>query len=334
MKSNGLMVTALIAVSALFASSYYTWWRPGAESPQEGAAIDIAVLFLKNGPTFKFDGITDSIKVVEVLRARTPTPTWLVMIDFECSHVGYGDREGQFLAQVITPHSISVTVEESLVIDAVIDNAWDEITQEELYKSEIITPEYAKDKAIEYILSNYPDVAGVPLPEFWTSEMLTTPGLIGVSTWQFVGEGWEVNVSFPVVMEPDYDVTVRHAGDVSFTWKGKVDKSSNVEEERTSLEPKFVSAQDARDLVVEYLIATEKHLMDSEPPMEWDTEVLQKPNVAGHISLRFTGDGWSVTVSNAVVQKPVYQIELEYIGEVSFSWTGTVDQDRLINEDG
>jgi len=69
------MVTTLIAVSALFASSYYTWWRPGTELSQEDAAIDIAVLFLKNGPTFKFDGIPDSIMVVEVLRARTPIPT-------------------------------------------------------------------------------------------------------------------------------------------------------------------------------------------------------------------------------------------------------------------
>jgi len=236
------------------------------------------------------------------------------------------------LAQVITPHNISVTVEENQVIYAVIDNAWDEITQEELYKGEIISPEYAKDKAIEYILSNYPEAGGVPLPEFWAFEVLTTPGLIGASTQQFIGDGWEVNVSFPVVMEPDYDVKLRHTSDVSFTWKGKVNQSSNVEEEWMSLAPKFVSAEDARDLVVEYLIASEESLRDLELPSAWETEVLTPPNTVGYYSQKFTGNGWSVIVSNAVVWKPVYEIELEYSGEVSFNWAGTVDQDSVITE--
>ncbi|UCD45630.1 MAG: hypothetical protein JSV27_03855 [Candidatus Bathyarchaeota archaeon] len=57
-----------------------------------------------------------------------------------------------------------------------------------------------------------------------------------------------------------------------------------------------------------------------------------RTNTVGYYSQKFKGDGWSVIVSNAVVWKPVYEMEVEYSGEVSFNWAGTVDQHSVITE--
>ena len=95
------------------------------EEYTEQGAIDAALYYLKNSPIFKYDGMLDSINVTGAYRARTPTPTWLVAISFDCRHSGYGDRDGQMLLQVISPHVMGVIVEEGEVIEAAIDGRWD-----------------------------------------------------------------------------------------------------------------------------------------------------------------------------------------------------------------
>jgi hypothetical protein len=45
---------------------------------------------------------------------------------FTSSHAGYGDRSGKVTAQVITPHTIRITILDRTVDSAVIDEKWDE----------------------------------------------------------------------------------------------------------------------------------------------------------------------------------------------------------------
>jgi len=94
----------------------------------EDGAIDIAKGFLLNGPTFRFDGIPNSVKVINVTTLRCPW-TWEVQLSFSCAHSGYGNRMGQILLQVITPHVIRVRVQEGKVMSAIIDETWDELNQ-------------------------------------------------------------------------------------------------------------------------------------------------------------------------------------------------------------
>jgi hypothetical protein len=46
--------------------------------------------------------------------------------NFTSSHAGYGDRSGKVTAQVITGHSILITIVDGTVDSAVIDGKWDE----------------------------------------------------------------------------------------------------------------------------------------------------------------------------------------------------------------
>ena len=92
----------------------------------EDGAVDIAKGFLLSCPTFRFDGIPNSMKVINVTTLRSPW-TWAVQLSFSCAHSGYGNRVGQILLQVITPHVMRVVVQEGKVTSAVIDETWDEL---------------------------------------------------------------------------------------------------------------------------------------------------------------------------------------------------------------
>jgi len=88
----------------------------------------IAEEFLKNSPTFSFDGIEGTLKLKEILTARCPY-CWVFIFEFDSRHAGYGDRTGQALAQVITPHRAVIAVEQSEITSAVMDDKWDMINQ-------------------------------------------------------------------------------------------------------------------------------------------------------------------------------------------------------------
>ena len=223
-----LSVVLAIIVAGIFpALSIYVWQVKPMEYSEEGA-IDLALHFLRNSPTYRFDGIPDSIRVVGVEALRRPY-TWEVTIAFQCLHAGYGDRTGKMLAQVITPHEILVVVEEDRVVRAIVDDKWDELEQKEHVQGELLPPESARDAAIEYMLRTHEGLGGLRAPSPWESRDLT-PELVGASNLQYIGDGWAVNVSYPVVLRPIYTVEIEYTGEVSIHWKGTVDQEGAVDE--------------------------------------------------------------------------------------------------------
>ena len=94
----------------------------------EEESRELAEEFVKNSPTFAFDGIEETLVLTETLTARCPY-CWTFVFDFDSSQAGYGDRTGQMLAQVITHHQAVVTVEQMQVTTAVMDGKWNMLTQ-------------------------------------------------------------------------------------------------------------------------------------------------------------------------------------------------------------
>lgn len=121
------LVLALITTGLFPALAMYTWSTRPLGYTEEGA-VDLALHFLRNAPTFRFDGVIDSLRVERVETLRMPW-TWEVTIAFKCRHAGYGDRTGEVLSQVVTPHMIKVAVSKGRVMRAVIDERWDELNQ-------------------------------------------------------------------------------------------------------------------------------------------------------------------------------------------------------------
>ena len=124
-----MIFVAIMLVGIIVPASIYAIQSNSKDMKAYNEAI--ALNYLKNAPTFKFDGILASIKISESWQAQTFAYPgfWGVVIEFDCSHAGYGDRTGLTLAQVITHHSISIHVTEGQVSLAIMDNFWNEMTQ-------------------------------------------------------------------------------------------------------------------------------------------------------------------------------------------------------------
>ena len=98
----------------------------------------IAEEFVKNSPTFVFDGIEDTLRLTDTLTARCPY-CWVFIFEFDSRYAGYGDRTGRVLAEVITPHQAAIAVEQLEITSAMIDGRWD-VINEELLAVPSVTP--------------------------------------------------------------------------------------------------------------------------------------------------------------------------------------------------
>ena len=99
--------------------------------PTEEESLKIAEEFVRNSPTFAFDGIEDSIKSVGGFGPDPCSPGYSFRFEFDSRHPGYGDRMGQALAQVITHHiaEIYISFDGGEVTFAIMDGKWDMLNQ-------------------------------------------------------------------------------------------------------------------------------------------------------------------------------------------------------------
>ena len=92
--------------------------------------------------------------------------------------------------------------------------------------------EESKDKVLEYIFVNYPELASTPLPEASTKEIIGEPeaNLYREPTVVFKASGWTITVRSPNTITPIHEVSVRYKGEASFTWDGTVHENGTVYE--------------------------------------------------------------------------------------------------------
>jgi hypothetical protein len=121
-----VFLALILGAMCLPAASIYAWQR--SQPSPEDAAVRKSLDYLLNSPTFRFDGLSDSVKVLGVMKDTTiTTPFCIVTVEFECGHGGYGDRSGQMVTQFIQHHTAVIHVSEGRVTMAVIDGVWDEL---------------------------------------------------------------------------------------------------------------------------------------------------------------------------------------------------------------
>jgi hypothetical protein len=321
-------IIAIIIMGAFPALSVYTW----SNTPHytEENAIFLATQFLYKMPTYAFDGMSDTVNVVHVDTLRMPN-TWEITIEFTSSHGGYGDRTGQIVTMVLTQHQTKIVVSQGQVISVVTDGVYDEvkgsmIPVDDIADDTFLTPEAARDAIIGYILTTYPQISGLQLPDEWAFEDTTPTGILGHSTFVYSGLGWKITVSFNIVLHPVYTVNVEHSGDTSFTWEGNIDQSMTVTEKKTSLTPltEIITPEEARDIAINYATKQFSQIKDLNIPTEWSTEDLTPQGLLGYGTTRFTSGNWTVEVGGPVVLHPTYTVNIIVSGELGFSWSCTV----------
>ena len=119
---------------------------PPANQVTEEESGQIALEFLTNSPTYLYDGIEDTVKLADTITLRCPS-CWSFVYVFESRHAGYGDRKGQGLVQVITPHRAAITVQEGNVTRAVMDDVWDM-----MFQAIMATEEASRQTALDFLI--------------------------------------------------------------------------------------------------------------------------------------------------------------------------------------
>ncbi|MCR4393383.1 MAG: hypothetical protein NUV31_03315 [Dehalococcoidales bacterium] len=118
-----LLTLAVLAISLVIAGC-----SGSNEAKNRERAEKLAYTTVTNEPTFVFDGIKDSLKLLDA--SKLPSGDgWVFTYTYNSSHAGYGDRTGMVVAEVITPHTAVITVQNYRVVSAVMDGRWDMILQ-------------------------------------------------------------------------------------------------------------------------------------------------------------------------------------------------------------
>ncbi|MGC9443853.1 MAG: hypothetical protein ACP5E9_02805 [Candidatus Methanospirareceae archaeon] len=121
---------------------------PSAKEATEAESREIAREFVASSPTYQYDGFDLRFNRSEPLRCPH---CWLFVFEFTSRHAGYGNRTGQVLAQVLTPHQAEVTVINGTITSAVLDGRWDMLTQTPV--SDYVNPAeaQAREIAVNYV---------------------------------------------------------------------------------------------------------------------------------------------------------------------------------------
>ena len=113
----------LLVLGSAAAAAYYPMGEP-AGNP---ASLQAAESYVRNSPTFQFDGIEETFNLESVREIQFCPGCYEYTFYFESRHPGVGDRTGvQPLRDIITPHRavINLTYDTNVVM-GVLDDSWD-----------------------------------------------------------------------------------------------------------------------------------------------------------------------------------------------------------------
>lgn len=94
--------------------------------------------FVENDSTYVFDGMEETL-VMAGMEYSADDSAWIVTFTFDSRQAGYGNREDQMLAQVITPHEAVLKYQQGNLISAIMDGRWNMVKQRMVYAIEEIT---------------------------------------------------------------------------------------------------------------------------------------------------------------------------------------------------
>jgi len=97
----------------------------------EEESLKAAEEFVKNSPTFAFDGIEGTLRLTDTVGAPSRY-YWIFSFEFDSERAGYGDRTGKPIAHTRKSHQAQVYVKQGEVSGALMDNYWDMVNQKVL----------------------------------------------------------------------------------------------------------------------------------------------------------------------------------------------------------
>jgi hypothetical protein len=118
-----LLVALLVLGGAVAAVTMYS---PIATATGNEDSEKVASDFVRNSPTFRFDGIEESFRLESSRSIKFCPGCYEYILYFESSHPGVGDRTGVKLRSHVTPHrAVLNLVDNTVVAMGVLDDSWD-----------------------------------------------------------------------------------------------------------------------------------------------------------------------------------------------------------------
>jgi hypothetical protein len=88
--------------------------------------------------------------------------------------------------------------------------------------------------------------------------------------------------------------------------------------------------ESARDVVINYIIS--KYGLNVKAPTTWTVVDTTPEGLLGYQTLLYTSGDWRVVVKHGLTLTPIYSISVQYSGDDSFTWTGTLGT-KISNEE-
>jgi len=166
--------------------------------------------YLVSSPTFVFDGLEDTLRLVDTYTLRCPF-CWAFEFEFQCRHAGYGDRSGQAVAEVITPHTARIMVQEGEVVHAIMDDRWDMMKQEMLgvYSGEAAAETIKVKVGSSFFLSlDSNPTTGYAWQAQFDDELLELVQTNFVPSSDLIGAGGVESFEFRALKQGDSEITM------------------------------------------------------------------------------------------------------------------------------
>jgi len=97
---------------------------------------------------------------------------------------------------------------------------------------------------------------------------------------------------------------------------------TNQNQDNNQPQSSALGLENIRDQAMTYVAANHTQTLPLMSTFHWTGSRVES-SLLGAETYAFTGDDWKVTFEYPVVPNPTYNIEIQYTGDSSFSWTGT-----------
>lgn len=320
---------AIILVGIFPAMAIHQHYNTPGYTPEDAAII--AERFLLHSPTFSFDGMEDTIEVVEVETLRMLN-TWGVTIRFTSRNGGYGDRTGQMVTTALMDHEMYIVVSNGKVTSAVTDGVFDELAEEMVNQGGSSEAEEAKELALEYMMM---------APTFSFDGVHGSMKIKDIVILESYPVQYHITITFECSQAGYGDRTGQMLAQVITSHEARVHivqgevVSAIIDEVWDEILQRDVTVSElhppeaAVTAALDYIKANYPEVSEIDIPEMWSVAVVNPDGLVGSMTEEYTGNGWKITINWAVVMEPVYSLEVTH-GD--YAWSLTVNQSLLVEE--
>ena len=176
----------------------------------------------------------------------------------------------------------------------------------------------ARDTVLEFIRQNEP-FAALPARLLWIGRNTTSEELVGAASYQYTADDWVVTLQYPVVPDPDYEVSVSNIAS-GFTWQGIVTSNGQVQTDEAPVPGEVLSAHRK---VLQYLRETAG--VDLPDDATWTAASITPKGLVGSATYQFISGSWVITVQYPMVPRPTLQVRV-WNQVTGYDWEGSVVQ--------